>query len=789
MKVSLNWLNDYIKITKKTEELVKEIKLHSTDVESVEKVGYEINNVVVGEIKEILPHQNADNLVICKIDVGNEIKTIVTGDLTVKVGEKVPIALPGATLKEGLEINERIFKGILSEGMMCSLKELGISSDAERIYRIIDDVRVGTDFVDFFGIRDEILEVEILPNRPDLLSYLGIAKELKTLGCGVDFTNPPYIKPNKGNGFPVKIEYEKCNRYMATVVKNVKVGPSPTWLVKKLGRSGVRSINNVVDITNLVMLETGHPIHAFDLNLIGGQIIVRKANKGEKVLLLDGKEYEMNGEETLITDGKNILALGGIMGGELSGIKENTTDLLLEVAHFDPVNIRRSSSYHKIISESSYRFERGVDPNDSEIVMGRLIKLIKELSGGIPEKYTTDEYPRPIKNETIFLREKYLYERLGKDLSKGTVEDILNRLEFNFSSKDTGWEVSVPTRRPDISQEIDLVEEVGRIYGYSKIAANFPSLKGFFGSKGDFVYFKEKVSELMLANGYHEAKTFPLGNINKMWMENKETVNLKIINPLSNELEYMTPKLVYGILEAASFNYRNQRRNVKLFEIDKVFLEDKNSETGAKELTSLSFVAIGRENEDDYTDKRDVSFYTIKGALENILNEFNIDLDYRRSNRKGLMNAQSSELFLNERLIGFLGLLDPQIADENYEIKEPVYICEINLDELFHNKQESNREFRKKDLPSIKREYSLVVPIGIEFKEIQNIIEKAGDIIESFKIFDVFKGKHLDKNKISITVSIVYRSQIKTLTEEEVNKVEKNILDQLKNKEIRLREN
>jgi len=618
---------------------------------------------------------------------------------------------------------------------------------------------------------------------------LGIAKELKTIGCGEDFSIPQYIEITKGNGFPVKIEYDKCNRYMATVVKNVKVGPSPIWLVKKLGRSGVRSINNVVDITNLVMLETGHPIHAFDLNLIGDQIVVRKANKGEKVLLLDGKEYEMNGEETLITDGKNILALGGIMGGELSGINENTTDLLLEVAHFDPVNIRRTSSYHKITSESSYRFERGVDPNDSEIVMGRLVKLIKELSGGVREAYTTDVYPNSIKNKTIFLREKYLNERLGKNLPREIVEDILSGLEFNFSSKDTGWEVSVPTRRPDITQEIDLVEEVGRIYGYSKIAANFPSLKGFFGSKGDFVYFKEKVSELMLANGYHEAKTFPLNNISKMWMEKEETVNLKIINPISNEMEYMSPKLIYGLLDSASFNYRNQRRNVKLFEIDKVFLEDKNSETGAKEITSLSFVAIGKENEDDYTDKRDVSFYTIKGTLENILNEFNINLDYRRSNRKGLMNAQSSELFLNECLIGFLGLLDPQIADENYEIKEPVYICEINLDELFHNKQESNREFRKKDFPSIKREYSLVVPIGIEFKEIQNIIENAGDIIESFKIFDVFKGKHLDKNKISITVSIVYRSQIKTLTEEEVNKVEKNILEQLKNKEIKLREN
>jgi len=809
MKVSLNWLEDYIKVTKNIEELVKEIKLHSVDVEGFEKMGNNLNNITVGEIKEIAPLENADNLIICKIDIGKDIKNIVTGDLTVKFGEKVPVALPGATLANNIKIGEREFKGVISQGMMCSLKELGISNDADKIYRIVDDVPNGTNFVKFFDLHDEILDIEILPNRPDLLSYLGVAKELETIDCGVGFNLPEYIKISKGVGFPVRIEYEKCNRYMATVVKDVKIGPSPMWLVKRLGRSGIRSINNIVDITNYVMLETGHPIHAFDLDLIGNQIVVRKAKKGEKILLLDGEEYTMEGEETLITDGDNIIALGGIMGGELSGINENTKDILLEVAHFDPVNIRRSSTYHKITSDSSYRFERGVDPNDSEMVMGRLIKLINELAGGKVEGVTTDIYPKPIENKEISIKKSYINDRLGKELEEKEIEQILKKLDFPFTIVeksshqkamedvvkvmdlpwdiiDEEWKVSIPTKRPDIMQEIDLVEEVGRVYGYSKIQPAFPNLNGMIGSKGDFVSFREKVSDIMLANGYHEAKTFPLNNGNKMWMENE--LELRLINPISSELEYMSSKLIYGLLDSASFNYRNQTKDIKMFEIDKVFQADKDSETGANEFTNLAFVATGRESNDDFTDKREVTFYSVKGALENLLNEFQVKIEYLRSDQHGFLKAQSARLFINNEEVGFLGLLDPVIAENYYEIKGPIYICEINLDKIFEGKKEIKREFRKVDFPAIKREYSMIVPINIEFKEIQEIIVSTADIVEDFKIFDVYRGKNIEEDKTSITVSIVYRSENKTLTEEEVNQVERSILERLYNKGIKLRE-
>jgi len=786
MKISLEWLNEYITINKEIHELVRELKLHTTDVETYEKVRDKLSNIMVGQIKKIEDHPEIENLLICKVDIGKEDIILVTADLTVKIGDKVPVAIPGAVLNDGTKIEEKAFKGVVSQGMMCSLKELGISEEAEKIYRIIDDVEVGTDFIDYFKLADEIIDLEILPNRPDLLSYIGIAKELQAIDCGKDFGMFDYTEIKKGHGFPVEIKYDKCKRYMAATITNIKVGPSPLWLIKRLGSAGIRSINNVVDITNYVMLETGHPIHAFDLDLIDNKIIIRKALPGEKVFLLDGKEYTMMGEETLITDGKNILALGGIMGGELSGINENTTSILLEVAYFDPINIRLSSSYHKIVSDSSYRFERGVDPNDTEIVMGRLIKLLTELAGGEVSTFITDVYPEIIAEQKILLRKNYLDRRLGISIEKDVVSQIFNKLNFKFNPLSEGWEILVPTNRPDITQEIDLVEEVGRIYGYSNIPSSFPFTKGLIGTRGEFVTFKERVGDIMLSNGYHEAKTFPLNSARRMWMD--ESLDLKIINPLSSEYEYISSKLIYGVLDSASYNFRNQKKDIKLFEIDKVFKKDDTSPTGAKEFTNLAFVAIGRENDEDFTDKRLVSFYTVKGALENVADEFNLKLDYTRSSLKGLMRSQSADVHLNDNKIGYIGLLDPQIAEDLYEIKDPVYICEINLDFLYENKKEIKKIVRRFDFPAIRREYAFLVPLNIEFKEISQIIENAGEIIEEYKIFDVYKGKNIAPDYISITVSIVYRSQIKTLKDEEVNKVERKMLEQLGKKKITLRE-
>ncbi len=542
MNISRNWISEYIDLKDDTDNLVDKIKLHSTNVESVEKLGEGIKGVIVGRILEIKDHPDADKIVICKVDVGDKTLQILTADKSVKVNDLIPVAIDGAVLAGNFKIKSRKMRGIMSEGMMCSLEELGLEEKSEYVYKIPDDIDPGTDFVEYLRLKDDIIDIEIFPNRPDLLSYLGVASEFVAIDAAENLGYPEIIKVEKGEGFPVYIEYEGCKRYSALVVEDVEVKPSPAWLVKKLATAGIRSINNIVDITNYVLLETGHPVHAFDMDLIGDKIVVRKAEKGEKVVLLDEKEYEMNGTETLITDGEKILALGGIMGGQDSGINENTKSVLLEVAYFDPVNIRKSARYHKISSDSSYRFERGVDPNDAEFVMGRLAYLIKELANGKVSPVMTDVYPQYIEPKQIFIRSSYVNERLGVTIKEEKIKEILDKLGFKSEKVENGFKVTVPTRRPDITEEIDLVEEIGRIYGYHNIPSVLPQ-NNLIGGISDYIKFREKVSEVMRLNGYNEAFTFAFMDNSRMWLKEGEVF---LSNPISSELGTMRPLLVYG---------------------------------------------------------------------------------------------------------------------------------------------------------------------------------------------------------------------------------------------------
>lgn len=787
MNISINWIKNYIDLTVNSEELIKKLKLHTTDVENIEKVGNGIKNVFVGRIEKITSHPNADKLIVCTTNIGDRNIQIVTGDLSVKEGDVVPIAIDGAVLKDNFKIKKTKLRGELSEGMFCSLEEIGLEEKSPSVFKITDEVKIGSNFIEYFNIEDENISLEVLPNRPDLLSYNGIAKEFEIIEAAKNFRLPEYIKFNNTNAINIKIEDDNCIRYSALIIKNVKIKQSPTWLIHRLASAGIRSINNIVDITNYVLLETGHPIHAFDLDLIENKILVRKAIKGEKVTLLDEKDYEMLGGETLITDGKSIIALGGVMGGELSGINQNTKNLLIEVAYFNPISIRKTSKNHKIQSDSSYRFERGVDPNDSEFVIGRVAKLIQDLANGEIEESYTDIYENKINNNNITLRKSYLKERLEVDLTNEIIENILNKFgfEYNYCKEKNEYNVSIDTKRPDLKTEIDLVEEIGRVYGYYNIESKAPFSKLMEGNLGDFFEFKYEISALFRNNGLHEIRTYSLGNKDKYWLKEGE---FKLINPLSKEYEYLRPLTIYGVLESASYNYRNQNRNIKLYEISKTYVKDVNHENGVKEDTTLAFCCIGEESIKDYTDKRDTSFYTFKGILDNIFDELKIDVDYRRENILNLIHSQSGNIYYNDTYIGFLGLLDYEIADKLYDIKNNVYISEINLDTIYKIKSERKKPNKKYDFPAIKREYSFIVPIEIEYKNIHKIFISSSNLIEKINIFDVYRGKGIEEDKTSITISVVYRSSQKTLTDEEVNSIEKNVLSELDKLNVKLRE-
>jgi phenylalanyl-tRNA synthetase beta chain len=777
VNISRNWISDYIDFKVDTNNLVDKIKLHSTNVEGVEKLGEGIRGVVVGKIIDIKDHPNADKIVICTVDIGDKKLQILTADKSVKVNDLVPVAIDGAVLAGNFKIKSRPMRGIMSEGMFCSLEELGLEEKSEYVYRIPENLELGTDFIEYLKLKDDIIDIEIFPNRPDLLSYLGVAKEFIAIDAAENLRYPEVKQLDKGNGFPVKIEYEGCKRYAALVMENVEIKPSPAWLVKRLATAGIRSINNVVDITNYVLLETGHPVHAFDMDLIGDEIVVRKANKGEKVELLDEKEYELNGTETLITDGKKILALGGIMGGQDSGINEKTKKVLLEVAYFDPVNIRKSARYHKISSDSSYRFERGVDPNDVEFVMGRLAYLIEKLANGKVASPMTDVYPEVITNKKVFIRNKYLNERLGVSIEESRVKEILNKLDFSYEPKENGFEVSIPTRRPDITEEIDLVEEIGRIYGYHNIPSVLP-YHNLIGGVSDYIKFREKVSEIMRLNGYNEAFTFSFMDNSRMWLKEGEVF---LENPISSELGTMRPLVVYGVLESASYNFRNQIRDIKLFEIGKSFLSDENSDTKVKEIEKLAFVSVGEENPLDYTDKRAVNFYTFKGALDNLFDYFGIEVEYRRDSIEGMAYSQSAKIFVKNTEIGFMGKMDVDIAKNIYDINQPVFIAEVDLEKMYELKNDKKKGIVSAEYPSMRRDYSMLVDEKVTFLDIKNIILKVGKkLVEDIKVFDVYKGKNIEKGKTSLTITVTYRAKDRTLTDDEINRIAEKTIDMLK---------
>ena len=786
MRLSMEWISDYIRLKEDETGIVNKIKQHTTNVETVDEIAKGVKKVKVGKILKTEGHPDADRLQVCTVDVGeDEPIIIVTNDLSIKPGHTVPVAVDGAVLKDNFKIKSRKMRGVFSQGMFCSLEEFELEENAHGVYKINENVKPGTDFLEYFRINDKVIEIEVFANRPDLLSYVGVAKELEVINAGDEFKLPEYTKLEKADVFPVKLETKDCNRYTAVIMTDIKIGPSPLWLVRRLASAGIRSINNIVDITNYVMLETGHPVHAFDMDLIGNQIVVKKAEKGTKVLLLDEKEYELNGTETLITDGEKILALGGVMGGELSGVSENTKRILLEVAHFDPVNTRKTSKYHKLQTDASFRFERGVDANDTEFVMGRLVKLISELANGKSDGKMVDIYPKVIEEKTIQVRYEYVKDRLGVEVSKEEVEKIYDSFEFKYQTTESGWIVTVPTNRHDLSIEIDIVEEIGRIYGYHNIKASFPETVMKAGTKGALVVFKDEVSNIVRSTGYNEIMTYSFMNVEKMWMENSE---IKLLNPLSAEYEYLRPLVSYGVLESISHNFRNQNRDVKFFEIANVYSKDESSENKIKETLHLSMGATGRENPNDFTDKREVSYYTLKGAVDTLFEELNIVPEYKRAEIEGMSYSQTAEIFINKEKVGFMGLMDKDYAKKFYGIKAPVYISEMDLSKLFELKVPLTKENKNYEYPAIKREYSFVVPIKVSFSEIEEIINRSGKIIEKISIFDIYKGKNMPEDKISITITVTYRASDRTLTDEDVNRVENKMLKKLSNIEVSLRE-
>ncbi len=782
MRVSLEWLNEYIQVNEK--EALEILPKLGLDIDDHGKPFNIDGPIVFGKLEDVQPHPKADKLVVCKVNVGNGYKTILTADKSVRAGKYVYVALEGASVASGLTIQNREMRGILSEGMLCSLEELGIEEKSENVYTfdsLPEWVKLGDSVIDYLGLNDYFFEPEITPNRGDCLSYFGITRELSAWTKRTPNFPIPKAPRSGKDKVEIIINSEGCWRYTGRVIRNVKVGPSPWWLQRRIIASGLRPINNVVDITNYVMLETGHPVHAFDLRKIRtGKIVVRDGLKGEKVKLLDGKEYTLSGGEALITDGENILALGGIMGGEESGVYEDTTDILLEVAMFDPVRIRKASKALGVSSDSSYRFERGVDFDNNLYVIERLSELIHQLAGGMPSEEIIDVYPKKLPEKIVEVDKSLIEKVLGEKVEN--VEEILRPLGFDVEEDEKHYKVFVPSFRYfDVGIPEDIVEEVGRIHGYENLKGEPPRITAIGIGRNEKQKIKYELKNLLTAFGYNEAYTLTFVSseiANKLGF----TGNLvKVANPIISEFDSLRPYIFYGLLDALSYNYRRQQKDVKLFEIGKVFEEVDGKPT---EYDSLSGVATGRENPHDYTDKREISFYSVKGVVEEILRRFGIVAEYKLIEINPFVPTRAVEIIVNSESAGFIGMLDPEVADKVYDVKDEIYVFELNLEKLYSLFNLKKKPVELPQYPYVRRDISYLVPKNFEVGKLLEVY-KTKELVEEVGIDDVYK---IDEQVNSITIYALFRHKERTLNEEEVNKTIEEIKQEIFDKyEIKTR--
>ncbi len=811
MLISKRWLNKYIDVMSIDDETIdKLLSLSGTSIESIEKPWEDISGVYTGTITKIEDHPNADKLIICSVDSKEKTYTIVTGDKSLKEGDSIPLALNGAKLKDGFKINKSKLRGVESEGMMCSLEELNLENKSDSVYRFKESLENGMNVVELFGLKDSVYDLEITANRPDELSYRGIARELKALlNENLEINEMPidYKTMDKTTSDYMSINIQTpqlCNRYTGLIIEGVKVEESPLWLKRDLISVGLRPVNNVVDITNYILMETGHPIHAFDYDKLENKsIVVRTAKKGEKLLLLNDDELEFDGDEMLITDGTNPLALAGIMGGEGTGVNAQTKTVFLEVAYFNPVKIRKTARKFNLSSDSSYRFERGVDPNDCEYVIKRLANMICELAHGEAASEILDVYPNKIERKTTQLRKQKVSSLLGIEYENSTIERILNSLgfEMTFYAHQQKWDVLIPTYRPDVEREVDLIEEIGRIGGYEKIPSTIPHMNSVSKSRDEYQMFRYNVRKRTVAAGYSEIIPISLidpDDVKKIcksldfeWNKNA----IEIIKPISKDMSILRPSLLITLFKTIGYNHSHQQSDLKLFENGVCFMKDDSGNFLERE--SLVMAATGKNAPEDYQSSQKIDFFNFKGSIEEILAHLEIDNEkivFERPKNDNIYTqimypAQSALVLFDNQQIGIFGLVRKEIM-EGFSMTEDVYCCEFDMKQLYKAQKDVRRKWRSilgTNFPASKKDFSVLVGRGTEMGRVVKKIKTLKNV-ESVNIVDVYSGKNIPTGYNSITISVLFRSADHTLSQKELENNFKAVIKLFKEEQLELRE-
>ena len=786
MLVSYNWLKQYTNVEDNANELAEKITRGGIEVEGVEYLAEEISGVVVGYVESKEKHPDAEKLNVCQVNVGEEENLqIVCGAPNVDAGQYVIVAKVGAKLP-GIKIKKAKLRGVESQGMICSLGELGLSKSVvpknyqEGIYVFETEQELGSDVVELLGLNDYILDLSITPNRADALSMRGLTYELGALyNNKVDFKDVEKEENYEATSLQVAIESDSCRNYVGQVVKNVEVKDSPLWLQTRLMNSGIRPINNIVDITNYVLLEFGQPMHAFDKDLVGDKIVVRDAKEREVLETLDGEERKLQVTDLVITDGTRAIALGGVMGGKNTEVSEKTKNIILESAYFNPTSVRRTSAAHGLRSDSSARFEKGIDPNMQKAALARAVELILELCPNAVVESSVGVVNKE-EEKVVEISTSYINNYLGITLSTEEIVAILEGLSFTVEVTGENLVVKVPTRRPDISIKQDLVEEVIRIYGYDNLASTLPKFSKT--TKGGLTYSQRMVRDLRglyASLGFNDTINYSLVSEEEATGYTLEDHHkVRLLMPMTETHSTLRQSLIPGLLNTVQYNVARKQKDLKLLEIGRVFFGSGDDNIQPKETLYLSAVLTGEERVTKWLkESSTLDFFAAKGYLEVVFERLGLEekVTYKKSTLEGMHPGRFAGVYLGEKRIGFIGEVHPQVADKLG--LNTTYVFEINLDEVISESKVKPKYEEVTKYPEITRDIAMLVDVKDEYQNIYNVIESVNSkLITNVELFDLYAGAELLAGKKSLALTITYSDKQKTLTDEEVTAVHEKVL-------------
>ena len=790
MKASIEWLEEYSDIDVDSVKLGDILTMTGSKVETIEQKGNDIKNVVVGKILEIKKHEDSDHLVVTQVDLGNEKVQIVTGADNIKEGDIVPIAKDGSELPGGVKIKKGLLRGKESCGMMCSVGELGLTvtdypGQIENGIMILDkslEKELGKDIVEVLNLKEDIIDFEITPNRPDCLSIEGLGREV-AVSLGKEFKNP------RKNIDEMKVEDKKeieglrvditapdlCYRYIARVVKNVKIAPSPEWMRRRLKACGVRSINNIVDITNYVMLEMGQPMHAFDINSIEGKhITVRRAKNGEKITTLDEQERELDENNLVIADEKKAVAIAGVMGGLNSEIENDTQTVVFESAVFYGGSVRKTAKKVGLRTEASSRFEKGLSSENALRAVNRAVELVELIGAGEVVEGKIDVYPTKQKINKIKLDVDKINNLLGTNIEKQDMINILEQLDIKVEN-----DIAIaPYFRMDLEFVADLAEEILRIYGYDKLETTLIKADTTLGIRNKEQKIEKAIKEVLVNSGLSEIYTY--GFVSEKDLEkskiNEELIkkSITIMNPLSDEYKLMRPTTVPSMMQTLAINANKKNQNAKLFDVSRNYRNINNEVQNGEVPLQENILTIGMYGDD-------VDFYTLKGLMENVLETVNVNRYdvVKETKNESYHPGRCANIKVGTDVIATLGEVHPEVL-MNYDIPKRAYLLEANITKIVKYSKANKKYVEVPKFPAVERDIAMIVDESVEVGQIEKIItKKSKKLLESVKLFDIYRDDKIGEGKKSVAYSLIFRDKNKTLSDDEINTIMNNVITEL----------